>query len=166
MSRYRVELVLGGLLLLALAAHWPLRHDPARGRGFLPLSNMAISRAAESYAVSGVFANGRTLQLPPAGAVPREQPAPADPQRGEKLYATYCAVCHGAGGLGDGTVTRFGVPAPMSLLAEAARQRSDADTDTIIALGRKTMPAYGTELPAPDRAAVIAHIRRLQEQAQ
>lgn len=166
MRRYRTELVLAVLLALTVGAHWFLRLDPRRTQGFFPLSNMAVPQAAESYRSSGAFANGQTLQTPPKNTIPQlAVPRPPSPDRGEQLFARYCAVCHGAGGLGDGTVTRFGVPAPASLLADAARQRSDEATAAIIRDGRRKMPSYAAELNAADRASVVAYIRRLQEQA-
>ena len=44
---------------------------------------------------------------------PKPEPAgPADASRGEPLYATYCASCHGARGAGDGPVAASLDPTP------------------------------------------------------
>ncbi len=43
---------------------------------------------------------------------PPVKPRPADAANGGKLYATYCASCHGAQGAGDGPVAASLDPAP------------------------------------------------------
>ena len=45
--------------------------------------------------------------------------------RGAFVYNTFCVVCHGAAGLGNGVATKRGVPPPPSLLAERAVKMTD-----------------------------------------
>ena len=82
--------------------------------------------------------------------------------RGDTLYNTYCATCHGVTGAGNGRVaSRFvGVP---SLLTDRARGYTDGYLYSIIRYGRGLMPKYGDKLPSPrDRWAIVNHLRALQ----
>jgi len=57
----------------------------------------------------------------------RENPYPAATaviRDGGKLYTAYCAACHGAQGLGDGTAGRDLTPSPALLAYLIKRQRS------------------------------------------
>ena len=84
--------------------------------------------------------------------------------RGDTLYNTYCATCHGVTGAGNGRVaSRFvGVP---SLLTDRARGYTDGYLYSIIRYGRGLMPKYGDKLPSPrDRWAIVNHLRALQGQ--
>ena len=82
--------------------------------------------------------------------------------RGGKIFATYCAVCHGTQGRGDGTVAgRFGyVP---DLTQDMTKQRSDGYIYAIIRHGRGIMPRYGDKIrDAHDRWNVVNYVRQLQ----
>ena len=82
--------------------------------------------------------------------------------RGDKIYHTYCTVCHGPQGRGDGTVAgRFGyVP---DLTQPVTQQRSDGYIYAILRHGRGVMPRYGDKIRDPrDRWAVVWYVRQLQ----
>jgi len=86
--------------------------------------------------------------------------------RGAEVFATFCAVCHGVGGAGDGPVTRRGVPPPPSLLAENAMALPDGHIYHIISLGQGNMAGYASQVSRDDRWRAIKHVRRLQAEAQ
>lgn len=174
------------VLLLALAGlNLAVQPRPTRRLPNLPWTNMDRTAAATSFQPNEAFANGRSLQRPPAGTVRvgeaplhssdtaagrelRSTVNPRNPQvlaRGEELFSTYCVVCHGAGMLGDGTVTKRGVPAPPSLLTSAAAARSDDELYRIITNGRRTMPSYASQIEPDDRWRVIAFVRQAQQEA-
>ncbi|HEC17232.1 MAG TPA: c-type cytochrome [Sedimenticola sp.] len=59
------------------------------------------------------FTHGREPEFPP-------EPVVGDPKRGERLYAGFCAKCHGASGEGGkGTGLSFSRPRDLSILAPA-----------------------------------------------
>src|SRR5262245_61348925 len=121
--------VLNFFLLLAfvgsLGLHVALSRDLSRPNfEFLP--EMVHSPAYDSYAPNPNFADGKTLQLPQPGTIPRgrlplhytpsfedairagqELPNPFSGgdlrarQRGAFLYTNYCQMCHGPEGKGD-----------------------------------------------------------------
>jgi mono/diheme cytochrome c family protein len=84
--------------------------------------------------------------------------------RGDTLFHTFCAVCHGAAGAADGTVgPRLGAP---SLLTEKARAYSDGYLYSIIRYGRGVMPRYGDKVYRhEDRWAIVNYVRKLQRGA-
>jgi mono/diheme cytochrome c family protein len=82
--------------------------------------------------------------------------------QGKRLYATYCASCHGLGGLGDGPVapvltkrpadlTRltesFGEPLPIDRVADFIDGRAE-----VAAHGPREMPVWGQQLYRGERS--------------
>lgn len=79
--------------------------------------------------------------------------------QGDTLFHTYCAVCHGMAGSGDGLV-RVGAP---SLLTDKARTVTDGYLYSIIRYGRGVMPRYGDKVYRhEDRWAIVNYVRKLQ----
>ena len=96
---------------------------------------------------------------------PMTLPAGAGLARGDTLYHTFCAVCHGnSGAVTDATVgPRIGA---KSLLTPTARGFSDGYLYSIIRYGRGLMPRYGDKLyRREDRWAVVNYVRTLQRSA-
>ena len=92
--------------------------------------------------------------------------------RGQFLYQTYCQVCHGEGGKGDGPISALSggpFPAVRNLTDAVARQRSDGYVYGVIvnaqAMGRGLMPHYGDKVRGPDRWDVVNYVRSLQQKA-
>ncbi len=84
-------------------------------------------------------------------------------EKGRKRYQTFCAVCHGQWGLGDGPVPARGFPAPPSLLDQKVREYPDARIFHIITVGQGgVMPSYASALPPEERWAVVYYVRALQ----
>jgi len=84
--------------------------------------------------------------------------------RGAALYDIFCAVCHGAEGLGDGLVGRkMGAP---SLVTPRASGFSDGYLYSIIRYGRGIMMPYGDRIfRQNDRWQVVNYVRQLQADA-
>lgn len=106
---------------------------------------------------SAEFATGNTstadkLVNPLAG-----QDAPA---RGDTLFHTFCATCHGMAGAGDGPVGPQ-VAAP-SLLTDRAKAYSDGYIYSIIRYGRGVMPRYGDKVRGTKRWEIVNYLRQLQ----
>lgn len=81
--------------------------------------------------------------------------------RGDTVYHTFCAVCHGpAGNSADATVgPRLGAP---SLLTARAKGYKDGYIYSMIRYGRGVMPRYGDKIRPDDRWAVVNYVRKLQ----
>jgi mono/diheme cytochrome c family protein len=124
--------------------------------------------------------------LPPEGAVPVQgvEPAyaqydpaadaianPTDPgdfrslARGQEVYATYCQVCHGEGGMGDGPVSATGnTQGPFAGVFPlvTALSRSDGYIYNLIRQGGTRMPDY-KRIPSEDRWHLVNYVRYLQK---
>ncbi len=90
---------------------------------------------------------------------------PADlAARGDTLYQTFCATCHGPVGRGDGPVgRRLGAP---PITSDRARAYTDGYLYSIVRYGRGLMPRYGDKVYDPgDRWAIVNHVRLLQQGA-
>ena len=160
-----LDIVAAGLLL----ANFALRSNPAK-RSYEVLPDMAHSPAYDSFDANPNFKDGRTLREPVPGTVMyaslRMQPLPAGPQalaRGAVVYDSFCAVCHGPTGKGDGTVALRGFPTPPSLLAPNARKLTDEQIFGIVTNGRNNMPSYASQVDRDDRWRAILFVRSLQE---
>ncbi|HEX6938193.1 MAG TPA: cytochrome c [Longimicrobiales bacterium] len=86
---------------------------------------------------------------------------------GQVQFQTYCAVCHGPTGTGNGPVTATGAYPRLipSLVTPRARALSDEYIYGIIWAGRGLMPAYGGRVPDRDRWLIVNYVRQLQEAA-
>lgn len=184
------RVILNTLLLIALiasvTASWLLSPDPTKPNlDFLP--QMAHSPRYNAFSPNPNFDNGGTLQRPEPGTIPRGQmplhyaatpqdalrageqlQSPLDPgnararDRGAFVFASFCVVCHGARGAGNGPVAQRGYPPPPSLLAEHAQKMKDGQLFHVLTYGQNNMPSYASQLSRGDRWNVILYVRTLQ----
>lgn len=83
--------------------------------------------------------------------------------RGMAMYNTYCIVCHGPHGEGDGSVTggsRF--PRPPTLQSDQVRGYPDGTIYHVVTMGQNLMPSYASQIGPADRWAIIHYLRVLQ----
>jgi mono/diheme cytochrome c family protein len=87
-------------------------------------------------------------------------------ERGKLLYNTFCGICHGEKGDGNGYLVREdgGVyPAqPISLISEELINSTEGRFYHSIMYGKNVMGAYKDKLSYEERWQVIHHIRALQ----
>lgn len=81
--------------------------------------------------------------------------------RGKKMFNTYCIVCHGPYGEGDGFVVPD-FPRPPSLQSEKIMKWPDGRIYHVITMGQNLMPSYASQVSSEDRWAIIYYIRALQ----
>lgn len=184
----------GAVLLLGQLAGCQVSREP--NYEWLPwINHMFFSSAAESQAPSPVnaagkpiFANGRAMQDPPKGTIPRgfspthlsnsnddrelagkelKNPYDATPEnlaRGRERFEIFCAPCHGTMGAGDGLVAKRGIPPfPIDKPDSGAGVLPDGHVFHIMTVGRGAMPSYASQIDAADRWKILLHLRRLQQ---
>jgi len=140
--------------------------------------HMIASRAVFPYSTAGVPRNTPPGTVPVTGgevdwsaewavgntttADAQANPTSGIPTaRGDTLYHTYCGVCHGVAGAGDGPVGPK-VAAP-SLLTPRAIGYSDGYLYSIVRYGRGIMGKYGDKITRQDdRWQVVNYVRQLQ----
>jgi len=175
------------VLLMVLGLNWVLWRDPSVPNDDV-LPDMAYSPAYKAQAENTAIAGGNTALRPVDGTVARDYPplafgtSPEEAQRagrelanpfdegdvkaverGAVVYANFCAVCHGAAGLGDGTITTRGFPPPPPLFADNAMNMADGQMFHIITFGQRNMPGYASQVSRADRWKAILHVRSLQQ---
>jgi cytochrome c oxidase cbb3-type subunit 2 len=97
-----------------------------------------------------------------AGTAEMENPMVGDPaavERGSKLFASNCVVCHGAGGEGG-----IGANLTDNVWLGKSGDISDAEILEIISHGtKKGMPPFGTQLSKDDIWSLVTFIRTLKK---
>ncbi|MGB0954029.1 MAG: quinol:electron acceptor oxidoreductase subunit ActD [Planctomycetota bacterium] len=95
--------------------------------------------------------------------------------RGRERFEIFCGICHGDDGKGKGTVHQRAmkladqghatwVP-PTDVTAQLISSQDDGYLFETISEGRRTMPAYASQISPEDRWAIIAYMRVLQAEA-
>lgn len=79
--------------------------------------------------------------------------------KGKKVFAKYCAGCHGAGGDGGGYKLLGSDPA--NLTSPSIKKKSDSVLLKTIHEGNPNMPSWKARLSEQDSRAVLAYIRTL-----
>jgi mono/diheme cytochrome c family protein len=140
-------------------------------------------KAQDQDPITGLSSN----RLPPEGTVPRgfkpyafkpsegelagkkllnpSRPDAPTLAKGQERYKTFCAVCHGESGKGDGPVAeKFTVKRPPSLLSDLVRGYPDGRIFHIITVGQGIMGSYAGQVGTPEnRWALVTYIRSLQK---
>lgn len=82
---------------------------------------------------------------------------------GRRLFPTHCAICHGPDGRGGGKISKKFPPAP-DLRYQTICRRTDGFIYGTITAGGKAMPKMRDGLTSRERWALVAHVRRLQQE--
>lgn len=116
--------------------------------------DIAAKAAGRTFSSSDAGYPGNALRNP-------LRPTMAVLKRGQYLFNTYCIVCHGPAGLGDGyIVPKF--PRPPTLQSDKIRNWPDGNIYHVITMGQNLMPSYASQITPADRWAVIHYVRALQ----
>lgn len=191
MSRRVVNVFLLLAFVASLGLHVIAGRDLTR-RNIEVMPEMGYSPAYDTFAPNPNFPDGKTVQLPEPGTIPRgrlplhygptlEDAARAGAElhnsfsaddarareRGAFLFTNYCQMCHGLEGKGDGLIVQRGpnMPPSASLLAENAVQMKDGQLFHVLTYGQRNMSSHAAQLSREDRWKVILHIRSLQQKA-
>jgi mono/diheme cytochrome c family protein len=176
-------------LALAAAALGALACDRQRSPGLEYMPDMAHSIPYDSFAPNPNTRDGKTLQPPVAGTVPRgflplgyaaspegadragrelHDPGPVvfgEGARGGALYATFCLVCHGGKGAGDGPLVPR-IAAPPAYSSARVRGLAPGHLYHVITYGSGRMPAYAAQVRPSDRWLIVRHVQQLARAAE
>jgi mono/diheme cytochrome c family protein len=162
--------------------------QPGEQPGSEYIEDMARGPAYKAFAPNQATRNGITLQHPVAGTIARgyhpfhygkgdeeaaragreltnpfHQDDAAALEKGKLLYETYCLVCHGPEGKGDGPIATK-IPPPTSYKSERVMGFLPGRIFHVITLGSNKMPSYATQLVPEDRWLIITYIREKLQQ--
>ncbi|MEQ8879769.1 MAG: cytochrome c [Cyclobacteriaceae bacterium] len=82
---------------------------------------------------------------------------------GKKIFATYCAICHGAKGRGDGAAGAALNPKPTNLTTATFHAQSDGAIFWKITEGRAPMASYKATLSEEKRWQLVSYLRTLKQ---
>ncbi len=177
----QLKRILGGILAACLVSgygtYWAIKLFPV----LPPMSHMLDQPKAVGQRTLAFFADGRIQRLPAPGAVarghlPYDVPTPAaadrlvNPlprtravlERGQRLYDTYCIVCHGPLANGLSTLTSAYGAKPANLQSAALRAYTDGRLYDVLMRGKNAMPSYAPDLNEDERWAIVHYVRVLQ----
>jgi mono/diheme cytochrome c family protein len=83
--------------------------------------------------------------------------------KGQKLYFTNCAICHGDTGKGDGNVASLMMLKPPTLHSDKVKGWTDGHLYHVITEGQGLMGPYAAHIPQKYRWQVVNYIRFLQK---
>jgi len=150
------------------------------------MPDMAYSLPYNTFAPNAVTRDGKTLQIPVAGTMPRgfrpfrygatpeealragrELRSPVAPTaetlaQGRELYETFCLVCHGSRGLGDGPLVPR-IPNPPAYTSERVRGMAPGQIFHVISRGSGRMPSYAAQIPYEERWLIVLYVAALRE---
>lgn len=182
------------LLVITCVALTTACRPAADAREQRDFERMRQQQRYDSYERSAFFANGATMQAPPAHTIARD---PTFAARGQTLPAAYfsgrvdsayaariplvdddafralgarqfsisCAPCHGAGGFGGGPIAPNLVEKrPPSLRSPAITGLPSGMIFSAITNGFGRMPPYGWQMAPATRWAIVAYLRTLATQ--
>jgi mono/diheme cytochrome c family protein len=172
------------LLALVLCAASAGCGRPSR-RGYEYAPDMARSVPYDTFAPNPVTRNGVTQQLPVRGTIPRGfrplhyaataddaeragrelvnplAPTPDVIADGKHLYETFCLVCHGPRGDGDGPIAPL-IPGPPAYSSDRVRVMPAGRLFHVISFGSGRMPSYASQIAADERWSIVAYVQTLQ----
>jgi mono/diheme cytochrome c family protein len=189
-----VNLVLLGVLVVLVGANLLMVLNPETPNWEL-FPEMMHSPADQALSASNVLPGQITFQPPVPGTIARglmplhyekneaselaagrelDNPFQTDEEgrfepgvreRGQYVFTTYCACCHGATGGGDGPVTTRGFPPPPAFAIGKSLKMNDGQLFHMITYGKANMPPHAALVARDDRWKAIVYVRELQEKA-
>jgi mono/diheme cytochrome c family protein len=154
-----VELIQDMMDQPALKAQDYEPNDPMKGSSRLPPEHtVPVGFKPYPYHQDPVAA-AKNLKNPLAGEM-----SPQVLNLGRTKFETYCAVCHGYEGKGDGPVSVKMALKPPPLISEKIINLADGGIFHIISDGQGVMSSYAYQLvEEKDRWAIVNYVRSLQK---
>lgn len=176
-----MKLYAGAGLLLACMIALAGCGASSQQKAYEYMPDMARGPAYKAFAPNSVTRDGLTLQQPVAGTIPRgyvpfhyglgedeatraglELKNPYTPtartlDEGKSLFQTYCLVCHGEQGHGDGPISSK-IPTPPSYVSDRLLKFPQGRIFYVITLGTGKMPSYAAQLSADERWKIVTYI--------
>lgn len=155
--------------------------------GYNYMNDMAQSEAYEYYSENPNFVNGETAQMTVKGSIPRGfvpylyqktiegqvlagkelvcpiKDTPENIDTGKVRFNTYCAMCHGESGKGNGhlvTSKKFKKDV-TSLVSDFVQKKPDGELFHVITLGSVSgfMGSHSSQLKPEDRWRIVRYIK-------
>ena len=158
--------------------------------GYAYMPDMYYSEAYETYTPNPILSDSTTMEVPPAGTIPRgyipypyegrsmaaqlaagkemENPIELTAEillEGAEQYRIYCMICHGKEGDGQGHLYASGkfTAMPTSLIEEYVQGKPDGEIFHVITRGSVSglMGAHGAQITPENRWKIVHYVREL-----
>jgi mono/diheme cytochrome c family protein len=180
-----IACVLVAAMAVAFVVGARAANDAGR-RGVEYMPDMSYSLPYNTFAPNPVTRDRKTLQLPVAGTVPRGvqpfrygatpdealragrelrnpvAPGTAALTEGRALYETFCLVCHGERGQGDGPLVPR-IPNPPAYTSPRVREMAPGQIFHVISRGSGRMPSYAAQIPYDQRWLIVLYVSALRD---
>lgn len=159
------------------------------GYEFMP--DMYRSTSYETNSVNPLFSDSMTNRLPVAGTVPRgnylpypypntnegyeaagkewKNPLEKTPENlaeGKRLFEIFCIHCHGAEGMGNGSIVANGKFAPPPAYSgDQLRELPEGKMFHTLEYGKNMMGSHASQLTQTERWKIIIYVQTLQKLA-
>jgi mono/diheme cytochrome c family protein len=127
------------------------------GRGNMMGSGMMMNQGNNSNIQGGSWIapkSAEKLKNPVAGIAEATK-------KGQNIFNTQCAVCHGEKGIGNGIAGASLHPHPANLTADSVQSQSDGAIYWKITTGNSPMASYKNSLSDKERWDLVNYIRKL-----
>lgn len=157
------------------------------GYEFMP--DMYRSLAYKPNGVNNLFTDSMTNRMPVAGTIPRGsflpyvypntpegyeaagkelknplEHSPENLEEGKRLYEIFCIQCHGAQGMGDGSITLNGKFAPPPAYSgDALKELPEGKMYHTLEFGKNMMGSHASQLSQAERWKIIMYVQTLQK---
>ena len=121
--------------------------------------------AALAFVASAAFASAAIAAEAPRGDLHKNEPQAAE-VRGGIVFRTYCVLCHGATGEGNGRAAKLYTPKPANLVTST---NNDEYKELIVrrggaAVGRSPfMPPWGDQLSDEQVRDLVAYLHAISQ---
>ena len=185
--RRRRELRLAVLVLLALCSAGCVRGCKSSRPPIHINPNMDWQPKYKAQSENEFFYDGRTMRLPVEGTVARGElrdneefytgrdaagdylarnplsVSESTLARGEQRFTIYCQPCHDKRGTGQGILLQYGSVPTATMHDEQRLGYPDGQIFDVITNGSGLMQGYRYPVTAEDRWAIVAWVRKLQQ---
>ncbi len=134
-------------------------------KGLLPIPILVAGTIILMSFVSDIKFKTNTPWVAPASAAAVVNPLKGQADAvaaGKKLYTTYCVVCHGNKGKGDGVAASGLNPRPADHSSAKVQSQSDGAIYWKLTTGRAPMASYEKTLTETQRWQLVDFIRTLK----
>ena len=149
-----------------------MEQDALKAQDFMPGDRMKASSRTPPAGTVSIGYKPYAYHLDPASAAAKLKNPFAGNTSAEILslgrtkFETYCAVCHGYQGKGDGPVSVKMALKPPPLISDKIQKLADGGIFHIITDGQGVMSSYAYQLVEEnDRWAIVQYVRSLQRLA-
>jgi mono/diheme cytochrome c family protein len=164
------RLAFGILSLMLLSGcndmkYQPKYQHPNQESAFFPDGRATRMPVSDTVSQDGLRLDDHLYKGKVIGKDAEALPFPLTPEllnRGQERYTIYCAVCHGATGVGNGMIVQRGFPAPPSYHIDRLRTAPIGHFYDVMTNGWGKMYSFNDRISVKDRWAIAAYIRALQ----